>query len=198
MVSITLPDGSQKQFENAPHRAGCRRLDRRGSGQGRARGQGRRQAGRYEFPDRSRRQDRNRHREKSRRARHHPPLDGASARAGDAASVSGYAGDDRSGHRKRFLLRLRAQDAVHAGRSGQDRSGDEEDRRGERAGAAQRHGRKTTRSSSSRTRARTTRPRSSTTSSRRARKSRCTGRATGSICAAVRTCRTRASSRRSS
>ena len=44
MISIQLPDGSQREFDEPGHGRRSRRVDRRRPGQGRARRQGRRQA----------------------------------------------------------------------------------------------------------------------------------------------------------
>jgi threonyl-tRNA synthetase len=58
-----------------------------------------------------------RDRQGSRGPRRHPALDGAPARLRGQGPVSRRAGDDRSGHRGRLLLRLLVQAPVHAGRS---------------------------------------------------------------------------------
>ena len=56
--------------------------------------------------------------------RRHPSFDRASDGDGGAGALSRHPGHDRSGHRGRLLLRLRAGDAVHGRGSAEDRSED--------------------------------------------------------------------------
>ena len=69
-------------------------------------------------------------------ARDDPPRRRACPRHGGAGALSRHPGHHRPGHRYRLLLRLRARDPVHAGRSRQDRSQDARDRQSRSADAS--------------------------------------------------------------
>ncbi len=197
MPVITLPDGSQRSFEQPGHRRRNRRIDRQGPCACRAGGCGRRPARGHVARRRPRREPADRHGEGSRGPRDPAPLDGASAGAGRAVDLSESPGDDRPGHRGRLFLRLRLRAALHAGRPRAIRAEDARAREGRPAGAPSRAARATRRSPISSRSASTTRRRSSRRS-RPARRSRSTARANGRTCAAARTCRRPASSARSS
>ena len=104
-----------------PRRRGGDRPRPRQGGAGR---QGRRQDRRLVVCHRSRREPRDRHREGSRGPRSDPPLGGAPPRLRCEGALSRRAGDHRSGHRGRVLLRFLVQAPVHAGRPRRHRTAD--------------------------------------------------------------------------
>ena len=169
------------------HRSRDRLVDRRGPRARRARRQGRRQAGRHRLPCRARCGGADRHRARSRGRRHHPALDRAFARACGEGAVSRRAGHHRAGDRERLLLRLLVQAAFYAGRSrghrkANDRDREERSSRRKKSHVAGRSGRLLSRTG------REVQGRNHRLDSREGHRSRSTARATGSTCAAARTC----------
>ena len=187
MPVITLPDGSQKQYD-APVSVAQVAADI-GPGLAKAalagRVDGRLVDTAYAIDCRQRARDR--HGKGRGRPGDHSALDRAPARPGRAAIVSGSAGHDRPGDRERLLLRLRVRAGVHAGGSRSDRGEDARARGCGSAGAAQGHearrGRRVLQGYRRALQGGDHREHSRPTT-----RSACTGRATGSICAAARTC----------
>ena len=197
-MNVVLPDNSELELP-----AGATGLDAARAIGSRARRAGgadprRRPAAGSARPARRRREDPDpddpRHR-RPRRARRAAPLVGSSARRGGAPALPGRQGGDRPADRERLLLRLRLPGADH-------RRGPRADRGGGQAGAQGRSrlGAPSCDYATRRVSAswpRTSRTRSSSSTPPRAT-SPSTSRATSSISAAARTCRTRSRSRRSS
>ena len=110
MPVITLPDGSQRSFDQPGHRGEVAAEHRRGPAPRRRSPAGSTASWstpRYVIDRDARLVDR--HRQGSGRPRGDPPLHGASAGAGRAGAVPGSAGHHRPGDRGRLLLRLRVQ-----------------------------------------------------------------------------------------
>ena len=180
------------------HRSRDRRVHRRRPRARRARRQGRRQARRHRYRVESdaRRQPSSRERDPE-GARHPAPLDRAPAGAGGEGAVPRGAGDHRPGDRERLLLRLLLQAALHAGGPGRDREADGRDREAGPAGATEGNvARRSRRLFSSHRRK--IQGRDHRLDPGEGNRSRSTARATGSTCAAGRTCPRPASSRCSS
>ena len=149
------------------------------------------------YPMSTRRRCRDRHGQGRRRARDHPSLDGASARACRERAFSRSAGDDRPGDRGRLLLRLLVQAAVHARRSRRDREAHGRDREARPPGRAAGHAARRSREVLPR-HGREVQGRDHRVDSRGRGDLALSARATSSICAAARTCPPPASSRSSS
>ena len=139
MPVITLPDGSQRSFEQPVTVAGLAASIGAGLAKAALAGPCRRQARRHLARHRSRRHRLHRHRQGRGRARDHPSLHGAPARAGRAGCLPGSAGHHRSRDRGRLLLRLRLQPALHTGGPGEVRSQDARAGQGRPQGRAQAH-----------------------------------------------------------
>ena len=178
MINITLPDGSQRQFEHSVTVQDV--ASSIGAGLAKAALAGKVDGKLVDTSYRIERDAnaRDRHRKAPRRARRScatPPRicwrRPRSACIPDTQVTIGPVIDNG------FYYDFARTSAVHAGRPREDRGGDEEDRRRSAAGRAQRDGARRRGRVLQAARASTTRPRSSTHRSRRARTSRCTGRA---------------------
>ncbi len=136
--------------------------------------------------DRARCQDRVPDPRRSARAGTHPPRRRARARRSGADAVARHASHHRPGDRERLLLRFLPQPAVHAGGFCRDR---EKDARDHRARQAFHQGSLVARRSQAKVfrQGRKLQGRAGRRHSAKTSRSKSTSRATGSICAAVRT-----------
>ena len=107
-VTVRLPDGSTREFDEGTTAGAARRRDRAASGQGGRRRHLRRGPGRPLGAAARRRRGDRAHRRVAGRARGPPPLDRPRAGPGGPPALAGRPLRHRPGHRGRLLLRLRA------------------------------------------------------------------------------------------